>query len=365
MITFAALVWRFGHESSTQPYLTAPVTRMNIEATVLATGTLHPSQQTTVNSRVTGPLTSLHVKIGDHVRRGQILAEVDSANQRNDLQAAAGKLADLRAQRDARRATLRQHQHEAQRQAYLLAHDASTSANLEMARTDAEVSAAGVRSLDAQIVVAQAVLESAHVNLSNTRVAAPIDGEILSIKMREGQIITATAPTILSIGRLDQMTVQVRIPEADVVRVKPGMPVHFTVLGLPDQRFEGALRTIEPEVMQSESQQRSAAESGAIYYNGLFDVLNPARLLYPSMTAQVSILIGRANDTLTVPAAALSRRLAPDRFEVHVLQANGRVASRIVKIGITNDTSVQVLDGLKEHENVIIGNLESVERTSK
>src|SRR5690606_20387457 len=117
----------------------------------------------------------------------------------------------------------------------------------------------------------------------------------------EGRTVNAnqSAPTIIKLARLDTVTVKALISEADVVRVKAGMPVYFTILGDSRGRFDANLRAIEPvpEAQQTETTSTSTSSTAtAIYYNGLFDVPNPDGKLRVAMTAQVSIVLARAKD---------------------------------------------------------------------
>src|SRR3546814_1790453 len=100
-----------------------------------------------------------------------------------------------------------------------------------------------IEALEAQIVEAEVAVEIARVDLGYTKITAPIDGTVLAIVTQEGQTVNATqsAPTIIVIGQIDVMTVRAEISEADIVRVRPGQQVYFTILGDPDHRYEATL----------------------------------------------------------------------------------------------------------------------------
>jgi len=147
-----------------------------------------------------------------------------------------------------------------------------------------------------------------------------------------------------------------------VVRVKPGLPVYFTILGEPQRRYEAKLRAIEPvpESEQTDTKTTtSSSTTNAIYYNGLFDVDNPEGKLRVAMTTQVFVVLNRADKTLVIPATALGQR---DRklgtYEVRVLEGDGQdaqVSTRQVKVGLNNRVQAQVLEGLKAGEKVVVG----------
>jgi macrolide-specific efflux system membrane fusion protein len=158
------------------------------------------------------------------------------------------------------------------------------------------------------------------------------------------------------------MTVEARISEADVVRVKAGQAVSFNILGDPDRRFTSHIRAVEPapesiarqDQMQGGGGSTAGGADAAVYYNALFDVPNDDRSLRTSMTAQVSVLLDSVRKATTVSVAALGKRAADGRYEVRRL-VDGQPQTVLVTTGLRNDLSVQVLDGLKENDEVVLG----------
>ena len=209
-------------------------------------------------------------------------------------------------------------------------------------------------------------MDTANINLGYTNIVAPIDGVVVAIPTKQGQTLNAvqSAPTIVELANLATMTVKAQISEADVIHVRPGQTVYFTILGDPDHRFYGELRAIEPapdSVTNSTSSAAAttaatSASSSAIYYNGLFDVPNPTGVLRTQMTAQVYIVLASAHHVLAIPSAALTPAGAPGRYTVRVLTDPRRPPQiRQVVIGINNNVSAQVLSGLRVGDKVIIG----------
>jgi len=194
-------------------------------------------------------------------------------------------------------------------------------------------------------------------------ITAPMDGKVVSIVTKEGQTVNSAqlAPTIIILAELKTMTVKALVSEADVIRVKPQQPAYFTILGDPDHRYNGNLRSVEPapDSISSDGSDKNKnnATAAPVYYNALFDVPNPDNLLRISMTAQVSIVLNEAKGALMIPSTALGERGKDGRYLVKVLQTkDGKhtVDSRQVRIGI-NNIQAQVLDGLKAGEKVIVG----------
>ncbi len=337
---------------------------------MLATGVLQPIRQVDVGTRVTGQIKSLRVKLGDHVKAGDLLAEIDPTVSQNELRAAQAHLDNLEAQKRALIAKARRSKLEFDRQRGMIKGSTTSRRDLEAAEAQALEDEAGVAALAAQIVQAKSQTEIASANLSYTQITAPIEGEVVGVLTQAGQTVVAAqiVPVILRLARLDAMTVRTQIPEADVIHVKVGQPVSFTIMGDPDRRYSGKLRAVElaPQNYSdpAQAQNASASTSGAaptggaaaVFYNGLFDVVNPERRLRIGMTAQVSITLGVSKGALTIPASIL-RDQAPDgRYAVKVVGPDGRAEERQARIGVNNHVRAEVLGGLKEGEKVVIGN---------
>ena len=349
-------------------YLTAKVARATLESTVLATGTLQAIRQVDVGTRVTGQLKSLKAKLGDHVRAGDLLAEIDPVLPENDLRAAQASLANLEAQKRAAAARLRKSRFELERQKGMIGGAATSRRDLESADAQLQADEASIAALDAQIAQGRAQIDIAAANLGYTKITAPIDGEVVAILTQEGQTVVAAqiVPVILKLANLDAMTVKTQISEADVIRVHVDQPVSFTILGDQDKRYFGKLRAVEPAPdnysnplaagtgASSQSSSTSTANV-AVFYNALFDVPNPEHFLRIGMTAQVSIQLGDVHNALAIPSAALRNKGKDGRYSIRVLKPGGGVETKQVSIGIDNFIQAEVLEGLSEGEAVITG----------
>lgn len=357
-------------EAATDAFVAAAVQRGDIQETVLATGIVKPSRLVAVGAQVSGRLVALKVALGERVAEGGLIAEIDSVNQQNDLRIAEAALANVRAQRDEKRATLKQAELELARQKKMLAQKAVSQAAFEAAEAAVATTRAQIAALDAQIVEAEVAVEVARVDLGYTRITAPIDGTVLAIVTQEGQTVNASqsAPTIVVLGQIDVMTVRAEISEADVVGVRPGQAVSFTILGDADRRYQATLGAIEPapESIVSDSSITSSSSGGgaggssgvaseAIYYIGTFDVPNPDGRLRTYMTAEVQIVVAETKDVLMVPAAALIGDGGPRGYRVQVVDAAGQVEVRTVEVGLNNRVMAEIRSGLAEGERVVTG----------
>lgn len=395
-------LWTFTRAEPAPQLVTATATRGDLEHTVLASGTLEAFQEVSVGAQVSGQLKSLKVRLGEKVKKGQLIGEIDSLPQRNALRDKESALRTVRAQRTARQAALRQAELELKRQKAMLEQDATSQAAFESAQAAFDTNQAELAALDAQIAQAEVAVDTARLNVGYTQLTAPIDGTVVAIVTQEGQTVSAglQAPTILKLAQTGTMTVKAQISEADVPRVREGQKVWFTILGEPGHRYYGTLRAIEP-APESESSESgsggssSATQATAIYYNGLFDVANPDGKLRVAMTAEVNVVLAEAKDAVLVPAAALERMGRGEgkgknaergqgrnagqaegkadgerkagrgkgdgkgdgkgKYLVRVVDADGNVQPREVRVGLNNNVDAQILEGLEPGEKVVLG----------
>ncbi|MEJ7137086.1 efflux RND transporter periplasmic adaptor subunit [Amphibiibacter pelophylacis] len=358
---WGVMAWR-GSQTVAPSYVTAKVTRGDIEDTVLATGTLQPSSAVSVGAQVSGQIRTLAVRLGDRVRKGQLLAEIDATSQTNALRTAQANVDSLKAQLAGNANLLEQTRLAYERARTLRQQDATSQADLETARLAWKNAQTSRAQLEAQIRQQQIQVDVAKSNLGYTRITAPMDGTIVTLPVEVGQTVNAnqSAPTLMTLAQTDPMTIQAQISEADVSRVQPGATAWFTTLG-SEKRIPTTLRSIQPApdgyTPTSSSTATSATSTQAVYYDGLLDVPNPDGRLRASMTAQVTIVVNSVKDVLTVPSAALQMRGAGAKKSamVRVLDAAGQAQERRVRIGLNNKVSAQVLDGLKEGDTVVLG----------
>jgi macrolide-specific efflux system membrane fusion protein len=347
--------------SQEQPisYATDPVRKGHIENTVLANGMLQASKLVSVGAQVSGQIKSLNVSLGDVVKKGDIIAQIDSLTQENSLKEAQASLASLRAQYEAKQAEIKQYQQEYTRQKAMFADNASSRSDLEAAESDLTVAKAGLKQLAAEIEQSKISVDTAKLDLSYTTIVAPMDGTVVYTAVEQGQTVNAnqSTPTIVELANLATMTVKAQISEADVINVSPGQPVYFTILGDAKQKYEASLRAIEPgpTSMDGDDSDMTSDDSDAVYYNGLFDIANPQGRLRIGMTAQVSIILNQSNDALLIPAQVLQPgNKGPNSYQVPVLE-NGQVVHKDVTVGINNKISAEITEGLNENDEIVLG----------
>jgi len=357
----AGLLWGRGEPMDVD---SVPVARGTIESSVSALGVLQPRHYVDVGAQVSGQILRLHVQPGDVVKRGQLLVEIDPSVQRATVDAGRASLAGLRAQRDDQQAqhVLAQQQHARQRQ--MAADGATRDEDVQAAQAALASAGARVRQLEAQIAQTQATLKADEARLGYTSIYAPMAGTVVSVEAREGQTLNATyqTPNVLRIADLSSMTVWSEVSEADVRRIKTGMPVYFTTLGESQRRWQGHVRQLLPAPPVPESKtgsdssaKPSAAASKVVVYTALFDVDNADGELMPQMTAKVAFVEYAEKDALSVPLAALVPVAgSSDRFTARVLRPDGKVEVRQLRVGVRNRLAAQVLEGAQAGDRIVI-----------
>jgi macrolide-specific efflux system membrane fusion protein len=338
-------------------FVTATAALGDLEQSVLATGTLQAFKQVSVGAQASGQIKSLNVALGDSIKKGQLIAEIDAMKQENDLRNTQAALLSAEALLGSRQALLKQAELNFQRQKELLSADAIARQTYEQAEATLGTSRADIKTSEAQIAQARIAADTAQVNLSYTRILAPMDGVVVALVAQQGQTVNAnqSAPIIIKLALLDTITVKAQISEADVVRVKPGQKVYFTILGAPDKRYYTTLRSVEPAPDSIVTDTATSVNTAnAIYYNGLLDVPNPDGLLRISMTAQVYIVLNEAKGVITIPSAAITQSGRRGAASVRLVTAEGKAEKREVKVGIDNNVNAQILEGLAVGDKVVL-----------
>ncbi len=401
ILAIAVTAWFFFKPQQQQPqYISSEVVRGDIEDSVLATGVLEATKMVSVGAQVSGQVKKMYVKLGDPVKQGQLIAQIDSIRQENDLKTAEASIKNQQAQLAVKQANLAKVQSEYQRQQAMYAQDATSRAELESALASYKTAQADILAINAQIEQSRLTLATAKEDLGYTQIIAPMDGTIVAIVTEEGQTVNAnqSAPTIVKLAKLDTMTIKAEISEADVMKVEQGQIVYFTTLGNSDKKHYAKLRQVEPAPDSINTETSSTSSSStAIYYNALFDVPNEDGKLRIDMTAQVYIILNEAKNVLTIPAAAIqgsnrsqakrsdtakeqtaksstdqTQTNRPKRLElsaeekslieqgkaslsmVRVVQADGTAKPQAVLVGLNNRVTAQIIKGLKQGDKVVI-----------
>lgn len=353
-----------GNDSEQITYLTESVTRGNLQKSVIASGSVRSFNRVEVGAQVSGKIEKIHVALGQEIKQGDLIAEIDSDTQVNNLNTAQAQLVSYQAQLKAKKVAYDVAQSAYQRISNLYAKKATTLDELNTAKNTLAVAEAAILETEASIKQAEINVNTAKTNLSYTRILSPIDGTVISIPVSVGQTVNAnqTTPTIVQVADLKKMLIKPEISEGDITKVKQGMTVEFSTLAEPDIKYRATISSVDPATttLTDNEYSESISDTSAVYYYANVIVDNNDNKLHIGMTTQNTIIIANAQDTLLVPTMTLQRQ--GDKTFVKVLTDKNQVEQREVTIGLNNDVYTQILSGLNEGEKVISSQLTSGEK---
>ena len=362
----AGLYFKYFKKEDTITYITQPVRRQNVEKVVNATGEVKAVDLVTVGAQVSGKIEKLYVSIGQTVKMGDMISEIDSTTQQNDVDIAKAKMSSYQAQLKAAKTSLKIAKKQYQRMQSLKKQNAASTEDLENAEDGYESSMSKVAEIEASLKETEISLSTAEINLGYTKITAPLDGTIVSVPVKVGQTINAAmdTPTIVQIADLNQMEIYIEISEGDIGNIKPGVKVTYSVLADMNKVYETTLKSIDPALtLLTDDQYTEVVDSSeAIYFYGRLVVPNADGKLRIGMTTQNVIYVESAEDVLTVPAMALKGDV--DGKYVEVRTAEG-VERRPVITGVSDDLNVEIKKGVSEGEEVVIAKMSSAEISDK
>ena len=389
--------WYFHSQAGGGPeYHTAETAKGDLTQVVTATGTLNPVVNVLVGSQVSGIIRALMVDWNSTVKSNQVVAQLDPASYKAAYDQAAADLASARAGLSLAKAN-------AERSAALFT-------NSLISKADFDTAIATREQAEAMVMLKDATVNKAKVDLANTTIYSPIDGVVISRSIDVGQTVAASfsAPTLFQIANdLAKMQIDANVSEADVGGVEEGQTVDFNVDAFPTRTFHGTVRQIRdfPVTVQN-----------VVTYDTVISVKNDDLKLKPGMTANLAIVLAQKKEVLIIPSSALrfhppatgespkslarvsaqpetggpggpggpaggppggrggrgnapgggkgKRERAPVRTVYVLPKADPQNAGKAVKlqpvqihIGISDGVSTEVLDGLKEGDQVVIGQI--------
>jgi HlyD family secretion protein len=290
LISLAAAVLASGCKKQTPPppYQAVPVERRDIVVSAQASGAIQPDTTVEVKSKASGEILQLSAETGQVVQRGAPLVRIDPRNARNAL---AQAQADL----DVAKAKLTNATSQKNRADALFKSQSITEQEHEQALLD-------YADAKSQVVRSQVAVDNARIQLEDTDVRAPITGTILEKDVERGSVIASATSnvsggtTLLKMANLNQVQVRTLVDETDIGKLQPGQPASVTVDAYPQRPFSGIVLKIEPQAQ---------TEQNVTMFPVLVRIDNKEGLLRPGMNAEVEIHVGRRNDVLAVPNAAL------------------------------------------------------------
>ncbi len=291
-----------GAKTGTTDYVTEDVSRGNLTVTVSATGKLQPTNKVEVGSELSGTVEKVYADENDHVKRGEILAQLDIAKLTDQVTKSRAAVTAARAQVAQTKATAAEADANLSRLrkvAQLSGGKVPSQLELDSAKAALLRAQADEKSADATVAQAVAALKSDQTNLAKASIRSPIDGIVLTRQIEPGQTVAASlqTPVLFKLAEnLTQMELQVDVDEADVGLVKAGQPAFFTVDAWPGREYPADIVRVG---------YGSQVTDNVVTYKTILTVSNDDLTLRPGMTATAEITTASHKDVLLVPNAAL------------------------------------------------------------
>jgi HlyD family secretion protein len=329
-------------------YITVPLGRGQIVQRVTASGSLSAVVSVDVGSQVSGKISGLYADFNSPVKKGDLVAEIDTTVYAAALRQADGELASAKADAVLKRQNL-------ERKKVLAPQKAASQFDLDQATAE-------LAQAEAMVVMRQAARESAQANLGYCKITAPVDGIVISRKVDVGQTVIAamTTPVLFTIAQdITKMHISAAVSEADIGQVRDGQPVDFNVDAYPDETFGGKVVQVRKAPTTTQN---------VVTYETLIAVDNPEQKLFPGMTADVSILVSErgsawklANTALrfTPPEGTSFDQTPPTKLSrnqrlVYVVGSTvAQLRPVIIKTGISDGVDTEVIEGLAEGATVV------------
>lgn len=345
-------------------FITKKAKKGSFSKKVDATGEIFATELIDVGAQVSGQIKKLYVKLGDQVKKGDMIASIDNSTQQNSIDNKEAQLAIYKAQLESAKVALNIAKTQFDRENALFAKNATSKQEFESAKNTYSANSAKIKELEAQIKQTNIELSTAKINLGYTKITAPRDGTVVSVQVEEGQTVNAnqTTPTIVNIADLSHVKMKMQIAEGDITKIKVGTPVEYSILSEPTKKFQTTVSSIDPGLTtlsdgsygssssSKSSYSSSSSSSSAVYYYAQSIVDNKDGILRIGMTTQNELLIANVEDAIIVPSIGIKKD--ENGTFVYVLK-DGKPVKTAVKTGIKDNLDTQIISGINEGDEII------------
>ena len=344
-------------------FITKKAKKGSFSKKVDATGEIFATELVDVGAQVSGQIKKLYVKLGDQVKKGDMIASIDSSTQQNNIDNKEAQLAIYKAQLESAKVALNIAKTQFDREKALFAKNATSKQEFESAKNTFSSNSAKIKELEAQIKQTNIELSTAKINLGYTKITAPRDGTIVSVQVEEGQTVNAnqTTPTIVNIADLSRVKMKMQIAEGDITKIEVGTPVEYSILSESTKKFQTTVSSIDPGLTtlsdgsygssSTSSSSSSSSSSSAVYYYAQSIVDNKDGILRIGMTTQNELLIANVKDAIIVPSIGIKKDENGNSY-VYLLK-DGKAVKTEVKTGIKDNLDTQIISGVNEGDEII------------
>ena len=345
-------------------FITKKAKKGSFSKKVDATGEIFATELIDVGAQVSGQIKKLYVKLGDQVKKGDMIASIDSSTQQNSIDNKEAQLAIYKAQLESAKVALNIAKTQFDRENALFSKNATSKQEFETAKNTYSANSAKIKELEAQIKQTNIELSTAKINLGYTKITVPRDGTVVSVQVEEGQTVNAnqTTPTIVNIADLSHVKMKMQIAEGDITKIKVGTPVEYSILSEPTKKFQTTVSSIDPGLTtlsdgsygssssSKSSYSSSSSSSSAVYYYAQSIVDNKDGILRIGMTTQNELLIANVEDAIIVPSIGIKK---DENGTFVYLLKDGKPVKTAVKTGIKDNLDTQIISGINEGDEII------------
>lgn len=343
-------------KSNKVQYISEPIKERTITQIVEATGTIEPVNTVDIGAQVSGMISNIYVDFNSEVKKGQLLAQIDTSLFEAQLQQATANINNAKATLAKNQAQLDYDTKTYNRYKNLFARNLVSKNDVDSAEAAYKSDVAQVAAAKATILQAEANYKTAAANMRYTKITSPVDGIVISKEVEEGQTVAASfqTPTLFTVAEdLDKMKIETSVSEADIGKVKVGQEVEYTLDGYPDSTFKGVVTQVRLS---------PTTESNVVTYTVIIGVENEENKLMPGMTANVSIITNKAENVLTVPNSALKFTLADNKQKYEQkgiwIDNKGKPQRINITTGLSDDAFTQVIsDEINAGDKVYTGKI--------
>lgn len=351
-------------------FITTNVKRGDIVKSVEATGKIYPKDSVDLGAQVSGQIKKLYVEIGDIVKKGDMIAEIDDIKQKNKIDDLKASLSIFKAKLNSANIAKEVAENKYKRELDLYKANATSKENLEKTKDELSLAKASLTEIQEQIKQTEISLYTAQTDLGYTKIVSSLDGVVISIPVKEGQTVNATqtTPTIAKIANLNTLEVRVEVPEGDINSVKIGQKVKFGTLGDINLDYNATISSIDPADKTYSDESSSSLKSGssstsssnsAVYYYAKYYIENDNNYFKIGMTIENSIIINNAKNVLMVPSITIKN---DENSHFVLLKDEQNDVKKVgVEVGLSDGINTQILSGLKEGDEVITNKLSAKE----
>jgi len=353
-------------ENGAPTFRTAKVERGDIVDTITATGNINAVTTVSVGSQISGTIQKLFVDYNSHVRKGDVIAQIDPELLEASVTQALGNYENAKASLEKAKVTVTDAERTYRRMRELLPNGFVAQSDVDAAQTAYDQAVAGQKSAEAVVTQTAGALKITRTNLAYATIRSPVDGIVISRSVDVGQTVAASfqTPTLFSIAQdLTKMQIDTNVDESDIGRAVKGQTVVFTVDAWPEKKFTGVVAQVRnaPIITQN-----------VVTYDVVILVDNRELLLKPGMTANVTIEVKKFANVLKIPNAAMryrpsdkskeagggatGKKKEPMGQRVYVLGKDGKLQAVPVKTGVSDGVYTELIEGnLKEGEPLVTG----------